>query len=471
MCEETRLGGVAWDLVPGDSVDKQINNAWMICLSTESRALGLADSSEIRVLHAGKLRLRGVAVPPRRADPESEESMDADTFAALAAKPGPDAIAHAMARLDAGANDLAVGEDVRRHYCALKPNVASAAVEQATLRRRGRAKFGAAADEMWFTANGLEQATSAIAANHRATRFHALNTTLGRPARVADLCCGIGADLRALEAAGCNVTGFDHDPVTAQAARLNSDARVDCADVEVLDLTGYDAAFIDPARRSRGRRTFDVNAYEPPWSFVTSLLAKVPAAAAKVAPGIPHDLVPAGIEIEWISVAGGLKEAVLWAGSLTDGETRRRATLLPSGATMHTKSDADERAPTGSMNRYLYEPDDAVVRAHLISDLARSVDGVLLDATTAYLTSDRLIDTPFAKAFEVREVMPFSLKRLRAALRERDVGGVTIMKRGSAVDVERLRRDLRLEGTTQAVVVLALIDGKHYAVIADAVNT
>ena len=137
---------------------------------------------------------------------------------------------------------------------------------------------------------------------------------------------------------------------------------------------------------------------------------------------------------------------------------------------MQAKSDADEPAPTGPMRRYLYEPDDAVVRAHLIGDLARSIDGVLLDPTTAYLTSDRLVETPFAHAFEVRDVMPFSLKRLRSALRERDVGGVTIMKRGSAVDVEALRRDLRLKGTTQAVVVLALIAGKHHAVIADAVK-
>jgi SAM-dependent methyltransferase len=396
--------------------------------------------------------------------------MDVDTFSALATEPGRQAIAHAMAGLDAGRSDLAVGEDVRRHFPTLPLTVASAAVEQATLRRRGRAKFGDAADGMWFTANGLEQATSAIAARHRATRFGALNDTLGHPARVADLCCGIGADLRAIAAVGCNVTGFDHDPVTVLATRLNSDARVECTDVESVDVAEFDAVFIDPARRSSGRRTFDVNSYSPAWSFVTTLLAKVPSAAAKVAPGIPHDLVPAGIEIEWVSVGGGLKEAVFWAGLLTDGETRRRATLLPSGATMYAKSDADEPAPIGSMRRYLYEPDDAVVRAHLIGDLARSIDGVLLDATTAYLTSDRLVETPFAHAFEVRDVMPFSLKRLRSALRDRDVGGVTIMKRGSAVDVEALRRDLRLKGTTQAVVVLALIAGKHHAVIADAVK-
>ena len=114
--------------------------------------------------------------------------MDADTFATLSTEPGRAAIAHAMTGLDAGRTDLAVGEDVRRQFPTLPPHVASAAVEQATLRRRGRAKFGAVADTTWFTADGLEQATSAAAARHRATRFGALSTTLGRPAVVADLC-------------------------------------------------------------------------------------------------------------------------------------------------------------------------------------------------------------------------------------------------------------------------------------------
>jgi hypothetical protein len=433
----------------------------MICLSTESPT----PVSQAPPPNPGA-RSNAAPQPWTR---KAQESMDADTFAALVSEPGRLAIAHAMARLDGGGSDLAVGEDVRRHFPALPPQVASAVVEQAILRRRGRTKFGDVADSMWFTAEGLEQATSAIAAQHRATRFGALRTTRGRPANVADLCCGIGADLRALEAAGCAVTGFDRDPVTVLAARLNGGSPVECVDVESVDLRSYDAAFIDPARRGGGRRTFDVNAYSPPWSFVMALLAAMPSAAAKVAPGIPHDLVPAGIEIEWVSVGGGLKEAVLWAGLFTDGSTRRRATLLPSGATMQARADADEPPPTGPMRRYLYEPDDAVVRAHLIGDLARSVDGVLLDATTAYITSDRLVETPFARAFEVRDVMPFSLKRLRAALRERDIGGVTIMKRGSAVDVEALRRDLRLSGAKQAVVVLALIGGRHHAVIADAV--
>ncbi|HTC68113.1 MAG TPA: class I SAM-dependent methyltransferase [Acidothermaceae bacterium] len=392
--------------------------------------------------------------------------MEADTLAALQSGHGRDAVAAAVALLDSGVSALAVGEQVRREFTALPAELASAAVAQATLRRRGRAKFGADADTMWFTADGLEQATSAAVARYRASRFATIAGTLARPPRVVDLCCGIGGDLRALAAAGCEVTGIDRDPATVLAARGNQTSAVLCADVETIDLTGYDAAFIDPARRTSGRRTFDVNSYMPPWAFVTAVLRALPAAAAKVAPGVSHDLIPVGAEAEWVSLGGGLKEAVLWAGAFSSAGVRRRATVLPTGASMHSMTDADEPPPSGPARRYLYEPDDAVVRAHLIGDLARSLDGVLLDPTTAYITSDRLVATPFAQVFEVLDVMPYSLKRLRTALRERRVGSVTIMKRGSALDVEQLRHDLRLTGDQQAVVVLALVGGRHHAVIA-----
>jgi hypothetical protein len=66
--------------------------------------------------------------------------------------------------------------------------------------------------------------------------------------------------------------------------------------------------------------------------------------------------------------------------------------------------------------------------------------------------------------------MPFSFKRLRQALRERGVGSVTIMKRGSAVNVEHLRRDLQLRGRRHAVVILALVNGRRDVLIAQPVS-
>jgi hypothetical protein len=106
------------------------------------------------------------------------------------------------------------------------------------------------------------------------------------------------------------------------------------------------------------------------------------------------------------------------------------------------------------------------VRAHLVAEFAALVDGHLGDPTIAYVWADQAAVSPFGRCFAVDEVLPFSLKRLRAALRSRRVGRVEILKRGSALDVEQLRRDLRLDGDASASVLLTRVAGAPVAVIA-----
>ena len=67
-------------------------------------------------------------------------------------------------------------------------------------------------------------------------------------------------------------------------------------------------------------------------------------------------------------------------------------------------------------------------------------------------------------------MLPFSLKRLRALLRSRGVGQVVVKKRGSAVEPEQLRRQLRLEGPESAVVVLTRVAGAPTALLARAAS-
>jgi hypothetical protein len=62
-------------------------------------------------------------------------------------------------------------------------------------------------------------------------------------------------------------------------------------------------------------------------------------------------------------------------------------------------------------------------------------------------------------------VLPFGLKRLRSALRARGAGRITIAKRGSAVDVERLRRDLKPAGDAELTVVLTRVAGAPTALL------
>ncbi len=332
----------------------------------------------------------------------------------------------------------------------------AAALTQARLRRRALVKFGADAQRMLFTTAGLEQATRSSVATHRAARFAAAGLHT-----VADLCCGIGGDLLALARAGCEVQGVDIDPVAVAVADANaaefalSDrARLRLGDVTEMDLTGHDGVFVDPSRRAGGRRRFNPDAYAPPWSFVTTLLGK--DACAKVAPGIPHERIPPGVEAEWVSDGGEVKEAALWSGVLRS--TDRRATLLPSGATLIGAGLAPP--PVRPPSRWLYEPDGAVIRAHLVAEVVAQVDGALIDPTIAYLTSESLVETPFATAYEVTDVLPFSVKALSRLLRERGVGIVTVKKRGSPIEPETLRRQLRLSGSAHAVVVVTRVVGK-----------
>ena len=100
-----------------------------------------------------------------------------------------------------------------------------------------------------------------------------------------------------------------------------------------------------------------------------------------------------------------------------------------------------------------------MVRAHLVAEFAATVGGRLADPSIAYVHADTHTPSPFGRCLEITDVLPFSLKRLRALLRDRGVGRVEILKRGSALEPEKLRRDLRLTGSTPASLVLTRVAG------------
>ncbi|MFI1563993.1 methyltransferase domain-containing protein [Streptomyces sp. NPDC020490] len=354
----------------------------------------------------------------------------------------------------APADELAVATRLRREHPA---ELVSAALGQARLRQRAAAKFGAAdARRMFFTPNGVEQSTRASVAAYRAGRLRELGVT-----SVADLCCGIGGDAVALARAGIRVLAVDRDPVTAAAARANAEAlglaeliEVRQADVTEVDTAGWDAVFVDPARRGGRGRVFDPEAYSPPLSWAVGAARTAPHAALKVAPGIPHEAVPADAEAEWISDGGDVKEAVLWFGTAPGAV---RATLLPGPRTLHGRGLPDP--PVRAVGRYLYEPDGAVIRAHLVAEVAEELDGGLIDPTIAYVTADRLRPTPYAVPYEITDRLPFNVKKLKALLREREVGTLTVKKRGSAVEPEELRRKVKPQGPNAATVFLTRVAG------------
>jgi hypothetical protein len=122
------------------------------------------------------------------------------------------------------------------------------------------------------------------------------------------------------------------------------------------------------------------------------------------------------------------------------------------------------------VRRYLYEPDGAVIRAGLVAEAAALVGGNLVDPSIAYATADGLVTTPFMTAYEVTDVVPFGLKRLRSLLRARRVGRLTVKKRGSAITPESLRQQLRLSGPEEATIVLTRVAGAATVLVVDRVS-
>lgn len=173
----------------------------------------------------------------------------------------------------------------------------------------------------------------------------------------------------------------------------------------------------------------------------------------KVAPGVADEELPPGAEVEFISEAGTLKEAVLWFGPLRTGAARR-ATLLPSGASLTSDEPVGPRS-VGRPQAVLYEPDPAVIRAGLVEHLATALGAALLDPTIAYLTADQFDPTPFARAWRVVEEAPFNLKALNRRLQALDADVVAVKRRGSPIEPEQFRRRLKRRPGGRPWMVLA----------------
>ena len=362
------------------------------------------------------------------------------------------------------------------------PGLVAAVLTQSRLRTRAEAKFGEFARQMLFTQAGLEQATRLSVAARHAERFAKAGTQ-----HVADLGCGLGADSMAMASMDIKVTAVELDETTAACATINlmpfPHASVVHTDATSVPLDGVDGVWLDPARRTTSssgtKRIWDPEAFSPPLSFVESLAATGKSVGVKMGPGMPHESVPAGCEAQWVSVGGDVTEVTLWFNDVARPGIRRAALVLgPQGAAEITSGEDFDGGPVpdvGPVEGYLYEPDGAVIRAGLVADVALRLGGHLVDRHIAYICAPELVETPFARAYKVLEVMPLNVKALKAWVKANGIGVLDIKKRGTSVTPEELRKQLlpagkgsaKGRGNKTATLVLTRIGEEKVAVVVE----
>lgn len=363
------------------------------------------------------------------------------------------------------------------------PAVRAAALTQAGLRTHAAGRFGADAPSMFFTRDGLEQATRPSVAMHRAA---SLRRRAGPDARTAlDLCCGLGSELVALARAGFDVTGVDLDPEALDAAAANLAAlglsgRVTAADATTVDTSAAGVVVADPARRGASGRIRDPERFSPPWSWVRELLARPGIrACVTTTPALAHRDVPAGCEAEWVDDAGSTLELAVWSPALSDPGIRRRATVLapldgpagpgvPGGRSLAragflTLTDADEGAELvpavadPEPGRWILEPSGSILRAGVLGVLAHRVDGRVPAPGIGYLlTADPAPAAGLGSCFEILEVLPLRPAVLRRRLAQLGAASVEVLARGVQVDVPALRTRIISPGSGHAAVTLVL---------------
>ncbi len=339
---------------------------------------------------------------------------------------------------------------------------------QRRLRTIARAKFGEFADTMFFTENGLQQATRLAVAAHHAERFRGAHLN-----RVADLGCGIGGDSLAFAGLGIAVTAVDRDEVTAAIATYNLAPFAECTVIHGeavdVDLTPFDGLWFDPARRNSTKRLANPADWSPSLNWVFEVAARIPS-GIKLSPAIDYKLLPDNVEAQWVDDHGDTVECVVWTGALARSGIARSALVLTDGAPVElTGSTPSTDVPVGALGDYLYDPCGAVIRAQLLATLAGQLEAVTFSPEIAYLSNQSGIETPFAQRFRVREVLPLDQRTIAQRMKELGIGTLEIKKRGVDIDPAQFRTKLKHSGRDSATLFLSRIGSGRGAILADRV--
>jgi hypothetical protein len=382
-----------------------------------------------------------------------------------------------LAELGPYAESTALATAARLRGQGHEAPLVAAVLAQAQLRAKAAAAFGEQADRMLFTADGLEQATRPPLAARRAQRFVDAGIRT-----VHDLTCGIGSDAMAFAAAGLGVQAVDADRTTAAVASANlrpwPRARARTGRAEQVELSPGDrhtGVWLDPGRRlggvadssGRTRRVFALEAMSPPWSEVQRIAATVAATGAKLSPSFAVGSRPTDAEAQWTSWRGEVLECAVWWGPLARLRGRSAAVCRPGPPdgrlteTVVTEADAPPAgsplARLGDLGAWLYETDPAVVRAGLTGAVVAAVDGVELSSGSGLVSGTTAASLLTARRYAVLEAMPLHVKAVRAWLRERGIGRVTLKKRASAADADALRRRLTTKAAGSAVLLVTTV--------------
>ncbi len=333
------------------------------------------------------------------------------------------------------------------------------------LRRAAKGKFSKN-EEMFFTSLSLEQATGETIAKYIAERF--------KPEwLVQDLTCSLGGNTIFLAQQVKKVIAVDLSEEKIACAKLNAavygvDDKIDfiIGDAFLNIDKNVDAFFIDPARDREGEtktRSF-LNSSPSLLDILPQLFEVTHNVAVKISPAFDYDELkelPEDPEIEIISENNNCKVAMLWFGDFKTAKLRATGFKKEE---FFSFTDNGSVAEFSKVKKYLYEPNKAISKAHLIDEVAVKFSLSKIDYNLSFLTSDELVssdDKNIFRKFEVLHFDKFSLKQFQIFLKKQKIERAEIIVKHFKMTADEIRYRLKIKEGGGVVIILSTLQNQE----------
>lgn len=327
----------------------------------------------------------------------------------------------------------------------------------------------------------LEQCSGQEAAEYKAKVVKRLFADCDTPQdlTMVDLTGGLGVDFSFVAKAFKKATYVERQEALCQLAEHNF-LLLGLDNAEIVNGDGVDflkkmptadLIFLDPARRDgAGRKTVLIEDCEPDvCALRDTLLSKARFVVVKLSPmlDIAASVRSLGCvsEVHVVSSGGECKDLLLVLSK--EGGSNPNVFINENGRMLHFRADEEgESVPqyADQVEKYLYEPGPAVLKAGAFKWTAAHFGLKKLHANSHLYTADHCIDDFPGRVFQVEKVMGFGKNDLKQLRQEVTKANITVRNFPSSVDA--LRKKLKIkEGGNTFIFASTTVDNQHVLIV------
>jgi len=202
------------------------------------------------------------------------------------------------------------------------------------------------------------------------------------------------------------ISNFDYDDFLDENKNLNKQK--------------YDLIFIDPSRRIGSKKVIALEDYSPNIiSRLDELVVLGEKVMIKCSPMLDVNLAIKQLkyvqEVICVSVNSEVKELLFILDKDFAGDIKFRASIFKNtwSEIFFVQDEKNKSVEKSGVKKYIYEIDKSITKLEMQNSFAKKNDLTKIAQNTNYFTSERIINEAGLSAYEVLEIMPFTIKNLK----------------------------------------------------------